>query len=334
MQAYAATLAPGAPHADAADRRAVHPHRPPHRLVARRDLRARRRVLRRTARTGSAGRISTVGRLERLRPRLGVRRSAPSLLGLAVLPRHARAREAAAPPSPPEPHDDAARHTPPAPAGRIRTTARTDTREQKGTDMNHSRRRVATIGGLALAAALVLAACSAGGGDAGRPTAPTTATLTPVKLQLQWLPQAPVRRLLRRASTRATSRTRASTSRSSRRAATSCRRTRSPPATSTTRSPGCPRCSARSSRAPNLTDIAQIFQRSRAPCRSRGRTRASTGRRLRGQEDRLLGLRQRVGDLRRPWPTRASTSTTVADHHAGLQHERASCRVTSTRPRR
>ena len=54
--------------------------------------------------------------------------------------------------------------------------------------MNHSRRRLATIGGVALAASLVFTACSAGndsggdGGDGG-------GDLTPVKLQLQWLPQ-------------------------------------------------------------------------------------------------------------------------------------------------
>ncbi|UOE43146.1 ABC transporter substrate-binding protein [Agromyces larvae] len=56
--------------------------------------------------------------------------------------------------------------------------------------MNHSRpRRLATFGALAAAAALVFTACSSGdsggdgggGGDAGE--------LTPVKLQLQWLPQ-------------------------------------------------------------------------------------------------------------------------------------------------
>jgi NitT/TauT family transport system substrate-binding protein len=54
--------------------------------------------------------------------------------------------------------------------------------------MNHSRRRVATIGGLALAAALALTACSAPGGGTGE-TEGGDAELTPVKLQLQWLPQ-------------------------------------------------------------------------------------------------------------------------------------------------
>ena len=56
--------------------------------------------------------------------------------------------------------------------------------------MNHSRRRVATIGGLALAAALAFTACSTGGdsGDADGGGGDGT-ELTPVKLQLQWLPQ-------------------------------------------------------------------------------------------------------------------------------------------------
>jgi NitT/TauT family transport system substrate-binding protein len=53
--------------------------------------------------------------------------------------------------------------------------------------MNHSRRRVATIGGLALAAALAFTACSAPGGTGE--TEGGDAELTPVKLQLQWLPQ-------------------------------------------------------------------------------------------------------------------------------------------------
>ena len=55
--------------------------------------------------------------------------------------------------------------------------------------MNHSRRRLATIGGLALAAALALTACSAGGGSGETDAAEGGDDLTPVKLQLQWLPQ-------------------------------------------------------------------------------------------------------------------------------------------------
>ncbi|MFD4421287.1 ABC transporter substrate-binding protein [Agromyces sp. NPDC058484] len=57
--------------------------------------------------------------------------------------------------------------------------------------MNHSTRRVATIGGLALAAALTLTACSAPGGDTGGTDGADGGggDLTPVKLQLQWLPQ-------------------------------------------------------------------------------------------------------------------------------------------------
>ena len=56
--------------------------------------------------------------------------------------------------------------------------------------MNHSRRRFATIGGaLAISAALVLTACSATGGSDGASDDASGGDLTPVKLQLQWLPQ-------------------------------------------------------------------------------------------------------------------------------------------------
>jgi len=57
------------------------------------------------------------------------------------------------------------------------------------TDMNHSRRRIATIGGLALAAALAFTACSPSGGGSGETEGADGGELTPVKLQLQWLPQ-------------------------------------------------------------------------------------------------------------------------------------------------
>ncbi|WP_448811562.1 ABC transporter substrate-binding protein [Agromyces bauzanensis] len=53
--------------------------------------------------------------------------------------------------------------------------------------MNHSRRRLATIGGLALTAALAFTACSAS--DDGSGETDGAGDLTPVKLQLQWLPQ-------------------------------------------------------------------------------------------------------------------------------------------------
>ncbi|MFB9308313.1 NitT/TauT family transport system substrate-binding protein [Agromyces hippuratus] len=55
--------------------------------------------------------------------------------------------------------------------------------------MNHSRRRLATIGGVALAAALALTACSGSGGGTGETDGGGDGDLTPVKLQLQWLPQ-------------------------------------------------------------------------------------------------------------------------------------------------
>ncbi len=55
--------------------------------------------------------------------------------------------------------------------------------------MNHSRRRLATIGGLALAAALAFTACSPSGGGSGETEGAGDGELTPVKLQLQWLPQ-------------------------------------------------------------------------------------------------------------------------------------------------
>ncbi|WP_136707573.1 ABC transporter substrate-binding protein [Agromyces sp. H66] len=54
--------------------------------------------------------------------------------------------------------------------------------------MNHSRRRLATVGGLALAATLAFTACSASGDGSGD-TNGAEGELTPVKLQLQWLPQ-------------------------------------------------------------------------------------------------------------------------------------------------
>jgi NitT/TauT family transport system substrate-binding protein len=56
--------------------------------------------------------------------------------------------------------------------------------------MNHSRRRLATIGAIALSAALALTACAApgdGDGDGGNGNGGDE--LTQVKLQLQWLPQ-------------------------------------------------------------------------------------------------------------------------------------------------
>ncbi len=55
--------------------------------------------------------------------------------------------------------------------------------------MNHSRRRLATIGGLAFAATLALSACSAPNDSVPGEGGSGERELTPVKLQLQWLPQ-------------------------------------------------------------------------------------------------------------------------------------------------
>ena len=55
--------------------------------------------------------------------------------------------------------------------------------------MNHSRRRLATLGGVALAASLVFTACSSGSDSGSTDAADGGGDLTPVKLQLQWLPQ-------------------------------------------------------------------------------------------------------------------------------------------------
>ncbi|MBD8024650.1 ABC transporter substrate-binding protein [Microbacterium gallinarum] len=56
--------------------------------------------------------------------------------------------------------------------------------------MRHSTRRALATGAFALSAALLLAGCS-GGGDSPDPSSdPDGGELTPVKLQLQWLPQA------------------------------------------------------------------------------------------------------------------------------------------------
>ncbi|WJL94542.1 ABC transporter substrate-binding protein [Microbacterium sp. ET2] len=59
--------------------------------------------------------------------------------------------------------------------------------------MRHSTRRILAAGAAALTAALVLTACSGGGSDSGSGEASGDAPdgeLTPVTLQLQWLPQA------------------------------------------------------------------------------------------------------------------------------------------------
>ncbi|RZU63790.1 NitT/TauT family transport system substrate-binding protein [Microterricola gilva] len=56
--------------------------------------------------------------------------------------------------------------------------------------MKHSTRRIATLGAFTLSAALVLSACSGSGDTSGGSTEGSGGgELTPVKLQLQWLPQ-------------------------------------------------------------------------------------------------------------------------------------------------
>lgn len=56
--------------------------------------------------------------------------------------------------------------------------------------MRHSTRRALATGAFALSAALLLAGCSGGGETPSGTDDPEAGDLTPVKLQLQWLPQA------------------------------------------------------------------------------------------------------------------------------------------------
>jgi NitT/TauT family transport system substrate-binding protein len=56
--------------------------------------------------------------------------------------------------------------------------------------MRHSTRRALATGAFALSAALLLAGCSGGGDSPEASGDPDSGELTPVKLQLQWLPQA------------------------------------------------------------------------------------------------------------------------------------------------
>ena len=56
--------------------------------------------------------------------------------------------------------------------------------------MRHSTRRALATGAFALSAALLLAGCSGGGDSPDASGDPDSGELTPVKLQLQWLPQA------------------------------------------------------------------------------------------------------------------------------------------------
>ena len=98
MKAYAANSGQVLAYPHAAHRAPVHPHRHPHRLIARRHLGARRRVLRRPARRPRGTHLH-VGGVERVCARVGLRRGihrprAP------LLPRDARPRTAAATPHP------------------------------------------------------------------------------------------------------------------------------------------------------------------------------------------------------------------------------------------
>ena len=120
------------------------------------------------------------------------------------------------------------------------------------------------------------------------------AVLTPIKLQLQWFPQAQFAgyfaaldqgfykdRGSRRHDPAGRGRDRA-------------RRRSSPAATPSSASAGCRRCSPRASRARTSSVIGQVFQRSGDAPGLVGRTiEHHQARRLEGQEGRYLGLRQR-----------------------------------------
>ena len=143
-----------------------------------------------------------------------------------------------------------------------------------------------------------------------------------------------VRRLLRRASTRASTRPCASTSRSSRAASTSCRRRSSPTATPTSPSRGCPRRSPAARPGADIVDIAQIFQRSGTLQVSFKDAGITTPGRLRRQDDRQLGLRQRVRDLRRARPRPVSTPPPTSRSSRRTSTWSACSTAASTPPRR
>ena len=186
--------------------------------------------------------------------------------------------------------------------------------------MNHSRRRVATIGGLALATALALPACSGSGGRSGETDSADGGELTPVKLQLQWLPQGQFAGYFAAVD----------------------QGYFEEEGLDVEIIPSGGDIVPQDALANGDVDYAIAWvpkvlgsiEQGAEPHRHRadlpavghaaglvGRLRHRLGRRLRGQEDRLVGLRQRVGDLRgdgRRGPRRHDR----ADHHAGLQHER------------
>ena len=143
-----------------------------------------------------------------------------------------------------------------------------------------------------------------------------------------------VRRLLRRGRPGLLRGRSASTSRSSRAASTSSRRQCWPTARSTSPSPGCPRRSQPREQGADIVNIAQIFQRSgtlQVSFKDDGITTAAD---FAGQEDRQLGLRQRVRDLRRADRRPASTRPPTSRSSSRSSTWTACSTATSTPPRR
>ena len=180
-------------------------------------------------------------------------------------------------------------------------------------------------------AVLVLAACSSSGGG---PRAEHQPALKPIRLQLQWFPQAQfagyfaaldkgyyARRGLRRHDPAGRGRDRA-------------RRPSSPAARPSSASAGCRACSPRASRAPTCVVIGQIFQRSptlQVSFKDKNITKPED---LQGQEGRQLGLRQRVRAVRRDAQGRHRPGQGVRRHHRrpAVRHGRLRRRRDRCRP--
>ena len=113
---------------------------------------------------------------------------------------------------------------------------------------------------------------------------------------------------------------------------TSCRRTCSPPATSTSRSRGCRRCSASIEARREPHEHRPDLRAQRHPAGLVGRQDIDRSPRPRGQAGRHVGLRQRVGDLR--GLAEGLDASSVHDRAAGLRHERLPATARSTRRRR